>query len=597
MTGRNRKSYRNPDKVNSKNPHGASGPVPVRKDESFWEPFEKYNVLEPPLRSDALKELGILETDPEVIGILTKSHFVIPGKTRFECQRCGECCRYSRNIAPLTYEPCLYLGPENTCTKHDSRYLVCKWFPFFVYESSRYGPLLTIKPFCSGFGKGPLVDYSATTRRLRNLERSLVLQDDGAYVIHEVVYIPGWHDWVFPSKTNVDALMKFIQIQNGYQPKDASSQDQLDHTGEVQYAHHGTSGLIGRIGDPLLTISRTGIITDVNAAACDVCKKNREELTGLPFPQLFVNPERITAFINTCFSRGKEIGSAQRLRLPGDATDTLVVNGIVFRDRSDGFVHSALVCLNPVPKSVFCELSQSRTYARGLIEASLDALFFIDIDGILTDVNESVVRLTGQNRESLTGSPFRNLFSDPEKAQLGVERTLREDRVRNYELALLDGKGATIPVSFNATLYRDPDGVTQGVFAAARDIRERLRMIHDLEEAKNYARGLIDSSLDLMVTIDREGIIRDVNNAAVSLTGMARNRLIGSRFSDFFEDQLKAEAGVKTTFADGEVRNYRLNLKNTSGHVLPVSFNANLYRDSGGVIQGIFAIARTLESA
>ena len=595
MTVRNRKSNRNPDKGNSKNSVGPSSPVPGRKDGSFWEPFEQYNALEPPLRADSLKNLGILETDPDIIGILTKSHFVIPGKTRFECQRCGECCRYARKIARLTYESCLYLGPENTCTKHDSRYLVCKWFPFFVYESSRYGPLLTIKPFCSGFGKGLVVDYESTTHRLRNLARSQVRQDDGAYVIHEVVYIPGRKDWMFPSKTNIDALMKFIQTKNGYPLRDASEPDQKDHSGEVHYAHHVTSGLLGRIDDPLLTITRTGIITDVNEAACGVCRKTREELTGLEFPQLFVNPERIAAFVNTCFSRGKEIGSAQRLLLPGDAMDTLVVNGIVFRDRSDGFVHSALICMNPVPKSVFCELNQSRTYARGLIEASLDALFFIDIDGIVTDVNESVVQLTGQTRESLIGSPFRNFFSDPVKAQLGVESTLRDGNVRNYELALLDGKGAPIPVSFNATLYRDPDGVNQGVFAAARDIRERLRMVRALEEAKNYARGLIDCSLDLMVTINREGIITDVNNAAVAMTGLGRDQLIGSTFSDFFDDGNKAQAGIEKTFTDGDVRNYQLCLKAVSSSIIPVSFNATIYRDSHGVIQGIFAVARATE--
>ena len=46
------------------------------------------------------------------------------------------------------------------------------------------------------------------------------------------------------------------------------------------------------------------------------------------------------------------------------------------------------------------------------------------------------------------------------------------------------------------------------------------------------------------------------------------------------------------TFATGEVRNYEMNLLTASGAKVSVSFNATLYRDSQGVVQGVFAIAR-----
>ena len=113
----------------------------------FWEPFIAYNRLEAPQHAETLKSLGITDTDRAVIGVLAKSHFVIPGKTFFECQRCGECCRYARKVAQLTYEPCPFLSAENTCAKHDNRYLVCKWFPFWIYYHPKHGSMLTIKPY------------------------------------------------------------------------------------------------------------------------------------------------------------------------------------------------------------------------------------------------------------------------------------------------------------------------------------------------------------------------------------------------------------------------------------------------------------------
>jgi len=135
----------------------------------------------------------------------------------------------------------------------------------------------------------------------------------------------------------------------------------------------------------------------------------------------------------------------------------------------------------------------------------------------------------------------------------------------------------------------------QGIFAAARDVRERLVMVHEIEEARNYARGLIECCIDLMVTINREGIIMDANHAATVITGQKREAIIGSPFKGFFDDPQRAGDGVDLTFATGEVRNYEMNLLTASGAKVAVSFNATLYRDSQGVVQGVFAIARVRE--
>lgn len=246
---------------------------------------------------------------------------------------------------------------------------------------------------------------------------------------------------------------------------------------------------------------------------------------------------------------------------------------------------------------MFSEVSRSRNYARSLLEASLDALMVIDRDGAISDVNEAVTLMTGRKREALVGLAFCDLFVNRDKAKLGVDSTFANGNVRLFELDLVCGPGRSIPVSFNATVYRDSEGVVQGILASARDIRERLKMIRELEEARNYARGLIECCMDLMVTINRDGIITDVNRAATQLTGATRQQLVGAAFSSFFDDPQRARAGVEKTFLNNEVRSYDLNLVTVSKKLMPVSFNATLYRDSGGEVQGVFAIARAKDSA
>src|SRR5688572_23247278 len=109
-------------------------------------------------------------------------------------------------------------------------------------------------------------------------------------------------------------------------------------------------------------------------------------------------------------------------------------------------------------------------YARSLIEASLDPLVTISIEGKITDVNEATVNITGITREKLTGTDFSDYFTEPEKARAGYLEVFKEGYVKNYPLTLKSNEGKLTDVLYNASVYRDTDGKVIGVFAAARDV-------------------------------------------------------------------------------------------------------------------------------
>lgn len=118
-------------------------------------------------------------------------------------------------------------------------------------------------------------------------------------------------------------------------------------------------------------------------------------------------------------------------------------------------------------------------------------------------------------------------------------------------------------------------------------------MVEDkLLATSRYARNLIEASLDPLVTISAEGKITDVNKATESVTGFPRDQLIGSDFSNYFTEPEKARAGYKQVFTDGFVRDYPLAIRHTSGKITDVLYNATVYRNEAGEIQGVFAAAR-----
>ena len=81
--------------------------------------------------------------------------------------------------------------------------------------------------------------------------------------------------------------------------------------------------------------------------------------------------------------------------------------------------------------------------------------------------------LTGCTRDELIGAPFKNYFTDPERAEAGIKQVLSEKKLANYELTARDRDGKETPVSYNARTLYDRDRRLQGVFAAVRDITER----------------------------------------------------------------------------------------------------------------------------
>ncbi len=114
-------------------------------------------------------------------------------------------------------------------------------------------------------------------------------------------------------------------------------------------------------------------------------------------------------------------------------------------------------------------------YTRSLIEANIDALMTTDPRGIISDVNKQMEALTGCTRDELIGAPFKDYFTNPERAEAGIHVVLAEGKVTDYELTARSRDGRETVVSYNATTFYDRDRKLQGVFAAARDVTERNR--------------------------------------------------------------------------------------------------------------------------
>ena len=240
--------------------------------------------------------------------------------------------------------------------------------------------------------------------------------------------------------------------------------------------------------------------------------------------------------------------------------------------------------------SILAESQDAIDFISNILESSTEySIIAKDLAGKILLWNEGARRLYGYEPDEVIGKMSSYLLHTPEDVEAGLPQKIMAD-------ALAQGKfegtvsrrrknGDRFVARLVITLRYDAVGVPIGYLVISKDISHEIQMAQ-------YARSLIEASLDSLVTISADGKITDVNEAATKVTGVPRNKLIGTNFSNYFTEPDKAQEAYRQGFAKGILTDYPLTIRQPDGRLTDVLYNASVYRDERGNVLGVFAAAR-----
>jgi len=357
----------------------------------------------------------------------------------------------------------------------------------------------------------------------------------------------------------------------------------------------------------LLTNLDAGIV--VHSPDTSIIMNNRKasELLGLNEDQMkgrmaidpgwkFVNENRVPLPLEeypvnqvaaTRMPFGNEILGV--IRSPGNDLVWLTVNGFPVFD-AHGKLLEILIS--------FIEITERKKAEEALrlknlvFDASIAANSIAGIDGTITEVNDSFLRLWGfTDRNEVLGKPILYFINDADDAA-GIVEALNEKEEWEGDYTAKRKDGSTFIAHSVATSLKDINGNLIGYQSAVIDITERKHSEEALRESEQKFRDTVTFLDEGYYCVTFEGVLLEHNQAFNRLLGFDKSAdLRGTLLPDFWLHPEEREAYLQEFLINESVTNYQIKAKTKTGDIITVLLSSHLVRDAEThplKIEGVF---------
>jgi PAS domain S-box-containing protein len=331
-------------------------------------------------------------------------------------------------------------------------------------------------------------------------------------------------------------------------------------------------------------VDADGGFVQANPAFCRLLGRSSEEIAQLRWSDV-IHPddhEVIGARRERLLAGEYDFGSLETRFLGADGRTVWVRSLAASVRRASGEPRFTLIQAVDLTEQRRLEESTGRLYA-----LSRDLFCTVGYDGCLKSVNPAWERALGFAASEFVDRPMLEFVAPEDRAatQREFERLRAAgDLTLNFENRFLHKDGSVRWLLWSAYASSDDDLI----YGVGKDVTDRKRSEERLRESERKYRDLVETSSDLIWSIDKSGRFTFVNRAAKRIYGYEPEEMLGRRVADFESDaqRLKDDPMFRKLLAGTPLFSYETTHIRKDGQPVDLSLNAIVLSDESGAVLG-----------
>jgi PAS domain S-box-containing protein len=294
-----------------------------------------------------------------------------------------------------------------------------------------------------------------------------------------------------------------------------------------------------------LTVSESGLVLEANFTAAGMLGVSQRELVKQPFWHFIMQADQDVFYL-----KRKELirtgrPQAFELTMRGPDKEPFWAHLVVTLAAGVQGAPELRIVLSDTSASKQAEerLRDALEFSNNLIRSMQDGFSVLDPDGVATEANPALCRMTGFSREELIGSGPPHPYWPPEEHErifAALGKTMKGGP-HTFELTFMRQTGERFPAIVSPFSVLSKDGTILSYAATVTDISERKHAQEALTAERNLLHALVDLLPTWIFVKDRESRFLLVNKAcAINMGAASPEEMVGKTDVDYYPPEIAA---------------------------------------------------------
>jgi PAS domain S-box-containing protein len=167
---------------------------------------------------------------------------------------------------------------------------------------------------------------------------------------------------------------------------------------------------------------------------------------------------------------------------------------------------------------------------QSFLKANPIPVVIYNLQRMVSYLNPAFEKTFGWNHDELVGQKIPFVPEEEMQATLEhIQKAIDGEESTNFETRRLTKAGEVLEVNITSFRYNDEQGNPAGLVAMYRDVTKRRSLEREIKRRLSFEENLIESTLDGIIAVDRQGLVVLFNQGAARITGYPPEEIIGKR--------------------------------------------------------------------